>query len=103
MLDVLPVRPVLTWSDPAGRSDKPVTGLLAKLLSGQIRSAGARHGAAPGPVDRSNEGHRGHTLTWVRPGRCCDTMMLTDLPTGRRVVGPGVLLLHPQAVELGLE
>jgi hypothetical protein len=34
---------------PAGRSDKPETGLLAKLLSGQIRLAGARCGAVRGP------------------------------------------------------
>jgi Protein of unknown function (DUF664) len=56
-----------------------VTGLLAKLLSGQFRLAGSRRDAAREPVDKSNAGHLGHTLTWVRPAPCCASMMLTDL------------------------
>ena len=64
-----------------------MTGLLAKLLSGQIRLAGAHQCAAPVPTDRSNEGHLGHTLTWVRSDRCCAFNIVTDLAGRGRMVG----------------
>ena len=63
IIDLLPLGVFLTVSEPVERIDMSVTGLLAKLLSGQSRPAGTRHDAAPESVDRSNEGHHGHTLT----------------------------------------
>ena len=53
-------------------------GSLDALLSGQFRLGGTRRDAAREQIEKSSEGHIGHTLTWVISGSV--TMMLTDLP-----------------------
>lgn len=52
---------------PGRADDRSVTGLLLKLLSDQFRPAGPHRSVAPTVVDKSNAGHRGHTLAGVRP------------------------------------
>ncbi len=80
-----------------------MTGFSSKLLSGQIRLAGARRNAAPEPADKSNEGHRGQPWPGSdRPGPA-PSQVFTHLAAGLRMVGPGMADLDPEQAEFDLQ